>query len=122
MAPLIDIVFLLLIFFVFTAGMVNEPLGVEIHLPGSTTANAQGTLPLVVFVASDGRLFVDEDMVRPGELADAIRQRTAKSARQLAIYADQGVDFQTVLAVMDAARQAGIRDIDFAVQPAARRR
>ncbi len=117
MAPLIDIVFLLLVFFVFTAGMVNEPMGVDVHLPGASTATAQEAVPLVVFASADGQLYVDQEPVTLADLASAIRQRSGEAGgTALTIFADQKVDFQRILSIMDAARTVGIRDIDFAVR------
>lgn len=117
MAPLIDIVFLLLIFFIFTAGMVNEPLNVAIELPGSQTAKRDSLPPYMLFISKRGEIYFNDELVSTRSLRSLLAQQVTRQENpQVFIYADRGVDFQTVLRVMDEARLAGVRDINFAAR------
>ncbi|NLV92413.1 MAG: biopolymer transporter ExbD [Firmicutes bacterium] len=117
MAPLVDIVFQLLIFFVFTAGMVSEPMGIEVDLPGSTTADSPYTKSLMVFVTAEGEIFVGEEAVLLSQLRRVLLQKIGDGeVPGLTIYADEEVSWQRVLRVMDAARSVGVSQLDFAVE------
>ncbi|NMB17711.1 MAG: biopolymer transporter ExbD [Firmicutes bacterium] len=112
MAPLIDIVFLLLIFFIYTVNMTGQPLDINVDLPGSSTAEAGSARTAAIFLTKAGKTYLD------GEAVELTSLRTLlATGDQVIIYADRGVDLQRALLVMDEVRLAGIKDVGFAVWP-----
>ena len=112
MAPLIDIVFLLLIFFIYTVNMTGQPLDVDIDLPASAAAEAGPTRTVAIFLTRSGETYLDGRPVELTSLRDLLNQ-----GDQVIIYADRGVDLQRALLVMDEVRLAGIENVGFVVWP-----
>lgn len=118
LTPLIDVVFLLLIFFMVSTTF-ERPALLRIDLPEATTAETEVLPELVEFVVTDdGRLFVDDQ-----ELVD-LRQATVQAAlaerfRQapdavLVVRADAGAAHGLVVRVLDSAAAEGIRRVSIA--------
>lgn len=112
MAPLIDIVFLLLIFFIYTVNMTGQPLDINVDLPGSSTAKAGPARTAAIFLTKAGKTYLNGQAVELTSLRDFLA-----TGDQVIIYADRGVDLQRALLVMDEVRLAGIKDVGFAVWP-----
>lgn len=120
--PLIDVVFLLLIFFMVSTTFEREA-EIKITLPKVSQEGGE-TESQVIQVAIDAneRVYIDERPLEDASLA-AIRAAIAASGQALegpavVIKADSGVSHQAVVRVMDAARQAGLVRITFATQVA----
>ena len=119
--PLIDVVFLLLIFFMVSTTFERDS-ELQIELP-EATAKPQGLEDQSIVVAIDatGRYQVDGRSlvnVQPETLKEAIaRARDKKQASpSLVISADAATPHQAVITVMDAARQLGIDHLSFATR------
>lgn len=119
--PLIDVVFLLLIFFMVSTTFEHDS-ALQIELP-EATAIPQGAedLPIVVTVDATGRYQVDGRSlinVQPETLKEAIsRARDGKPASpSLVISADAATPHQAVITVMDAAQRLGIDHLSFATR------
>ena len=118
---LIDILVVLIIFFIATSSFKKKHPQLEINLPESKSANvaaATKTEPLVLRVKSADQLTLDE---KPGALADL--GRTLQAARQqapdrpIAMQADRLAPFGVVVQVLDALKQAGVKNIPAFTQP-----
>jgi len=119
MAPLIDVVFLLLVFFLLTSTFVT-PEGLEVSLPGSATAAPTDIPALVVVLAADGSVVVDG---RPTTIAGVTRAIGAALERDpdrtVAVRADAKAEVQALVAVVDGLRAAGVHELDIATEPRA---
>ena len=119
MAPLIDVVFLLLVFFLLTSTF-QTPEAIDLTLPDSSTASPTEPDALVVSLVEDGRIELDgagvslEDL--PAALSSARRQDPARDVR---LAADAAVEVRAMIAVMDAMREAGATDVAIATRPPA---
>lgn len=118
--PLIDVVFLLLIFFMVSTTFERES-EIKITLPKVSQEGGEAG-PQVVQVAIDAneRIYIDERPLEDARLA-TIRAAVAASGQALeepavVIKADAGVSHEIVVRVMDAARQSGLVKITFATQ------
>lgn len=118
MTPFIDVVFLLLIFFMVTTTF-NRETEISINLPESS-GEALKTEHKVVEVSIDakGRFFVNQQEVINSSL-DAIKAAMAKAAGddkkpQVILSADRHTEHQAVITAMDAARQLGFVHLTFA--------
>ena len=108
---LIDVMFLLLIFFIVSTTFVERP-AIRIDLPSAAHASPTHAGNLVVSVAEDGSLFFNGEPVdRPG-LAAELKEIAARDAQSLlVIEADKAVPHGIVIQVMDSARGAGLTRI-----------
>lgn len=111
---LIDILAILLIFFIVTTTFKRRQPQVLIELPESKTAEKapSETEPLILAISADEKIFLDEKPVEIAELAAALRRyQTDAPKRQLAMQADKGAPFGRVIEVLDAMKEAGIRNL-----------
>jgi len=127
LTPLIDIVFLLLIFFMVSTTF-NRETNLEIALPEARSEAAhpsvQQDLSLVINAQGQYQLYpIDGDSSAPiqpqdaDELATALEQRPKSSSNPtLVIRADAQTSHQAVILALDAARRAGIARVTFAAQ------
>ncbi len=105
--PLINVVFLLLIFFMVVGRLaVADPFRVE--PPRSANGVAADRGPTVLLVAADGRLAPDGEPVEPGTLAAAVGERRPDS---VGIKADAAVEAGRVVAVLRTLRAAGVERV-----------
>ena len=117
MAPLVDMVFLLLIFFVVTTSFVRES-GVTVERPQSRDAAAVNGTYLTVAITKEGAVYSGGRPIGADDAA-AIGQALAESAtRSVVIQADREAPTGLLLRVMDACRAAGADPVSVsAVKP-----
>lgn len=113
--PLINVVFLLLIFFMI-AGRLTSADPFEIAPPTSASGEDPAAGEALVLVAADGRLALDGAPVSEAELADRLR---GAEGRQIRLKADANAEAVRVVAVMEVLQEAGIEKLDLLTVPAA---
>jgi biopolymer transport protein ExbD len=107
LTSLIDIVFLLLIYFLLTTNfMVDE--GIKIKLPQAKASAPQTEEVITVYVDEQGRAYLREREVPPNELFDRLREMIGtEKDRLVVIRADRSVIVNHAVRVMDVAKAAG---------------
>ena len=116
-APLIDIVFILLIFFVVTTTFARD-LGIDVERPSASTATEQAVNVVRVAVGRGGELAVNGRPTNAWRLGAEVEDRIADNAdKSVLIVADRSTDAKTLVDVMDTCRQAGAQQIAVAVDP-----
>lgn len=107
LTSLIDIVFLLLIYFLLTTNfMVDE--GIKIKLPQAKAAAPQTEEVITVYVDEQGRAFLGTDKVPMDRLFTRLQERIgARQDELVVIRADRGVILNKAVRVMDIAKAAG---------------
>ncbi len=112
MLPLIDIVFLLLVFFIYAMLSMAVHRGLPVELPLSTAAEIDKKLVLSVTVKADQTIYVDEEPVALTDL-NRILQSKAVGAREsgVLVFADRALPYQVIYKVLDQIRQAGLSRI-----------
>jgi biopolymer transport protein ExbD len=107
LTSLIDIVFLLLIYFLLTTNfMVDE--GIKIKLPQAKAAAPQTEEVITVYVDQEGRAFLGTDEVPLAELFDRIKEKIGSEQDELVVIrADRAVILNKAVKVMDIAKAAG---------------
>ena len=110
--PLINIVFLLLIFFM-VAGQLAASDRFAIEPPSSGSENEPAG-QITVLVGTDQRLAVDGESVAMGTLSDTVSARlnSGNDRRQVRVKADGRVSALRVVAIMEQLREAGVEGID----------
>jgi biopolymer transport protein ExbD len=117
MLPLIDIVFLLLVFFIYAMLSMAVHRGLPVRLPTSTTAKVSKKLILSVTVKADGRIFVDKKQVTGNTLVETLRRKSAgKTDTGVLLFADRALSYQRLFKVLDQIRTAGLTRISLQAQ------
>lgn len=110
-ASLIDVLFLLLIFFVVTSVFIEQP-NIKLELPRASHAETTKFEGLTVTINKEGRLFFGKQPVGITELDVILRSKAeAQGDLVLVLRADRDVAYGVVVAVMDVARGAGLKKI-----------
>jgi biopolymer transport protein ExbD len=112
MLPLIDIVFLLLVFFIYAMLSMAVHRGLPVELPLSTTAEIDKKLILSVTVEADEAIYVDKERVALADLTQVLQSK-AGSTREpgVLVFADRALPYQMIYNVLDKIRQAGLSRI-----------
>ena len=115
-SPLIDMVFILLIFFMVSTTFVKD-MQVELNRPGASSAKPASSKSIRVFVDRNERIFVDGQQVRPWVLQGKIRDlsKTSPNASVLVV-TDKKVPADRLVEVVDQCRLAGVKDIGVATE------
>ncbi|MBN2071682.1 MAG: biopolymer transporter ExbD [Candidatus Krumholzibacteriota bacterium] len=106
---LIDVMFLLLIFFMVTSTFLEQP-GMKLDLPSARSAETTVTRRLVLLINAENEIVLGERAV-PADSLDFFMKEAAEGSEDgtLVLKADKTVLHGTVIRVMDAAKQAGIK-------------
>ncbi|WP_310534219.1 biopolymer transporter ExbD [Novosphingobium sp.] len=111
--PLVDVMLVLLAIFMVTAPLLAA--GVKVDLPESRAeALPQPAQQVTLSMTGDGRMWLDEDELSPGELPDRLAQAAAANGGkppQLTLRADRGLPYGTVMTVIGEINRAGVRSI-----------
>lgn len=112
MLPLIDVVFLLLVFFIFAMLSMAVHRGMPVDLPVSTSVDVEKRLTLSVSIDRSGRIFLDKHPVSLMELTAAIQaQKAVHPTSGILIFADNQLTYQDLFRVIDRIKAAGISRI-----------
>lgn len=115
-SPLIDMVFILLIFFMVTTTFVKD-MKLDLNRPSAASGMSASTKAIRVFIDQYGDIFVDNQPVRiyslQSKLRDMLRVSTDKS---ILVVTDETVAAKLVLEVVDQSRLAGARDVGVATE------
>lgn len=103
---LTDIVFLLLIFFLLSSTFILQT-GVKVELPQTMVGELTSEKMLVVSIARDGSVYLNEDLVSRAELVARIRQMLVSREQIVVLRADRNLALDKVVEVMDVAKSAG---------------
>ena len=118
---LIDILAILLIFFIVTTTFRKNQPQLQINLPESKTAEqapAEKDEPAVLRIKSAEQITLDEKPVTLDTLGEALKSlRSQAPSRPIAMQADREAPFGVVVSVLDALRDAGIKNIPAFTQP-----
>ena len=120
LTPLIDVVFLLLVFFLVTARFAQEDYELDVVLPAASEAQPLIAEPKELFVNIDrqGDYVVDGRVLTRDEVEEVLRQAVASNPvnQSVVIRADKRVEFDYVVAVMNLCNRTGVRDYSVTTQ------
>ncbi len=112
--PLVDMVFLLLIFFMVTTSFVKET-GIDVHRPTAATAQLKDKGNILLGVSEDGRIYFEKKAIDLRSVRAHIQRSLAENPEgAVVIVADQKSDTGIVVRVMDQCRLAGAQRVSIA--------
>lgn len=115
--PLIDMVFILLIFFAVNASFVKEA-GVEIERPSARTAETKQQANIMIAVTENDEVWVDRQRVDPRSVRGHVERLHAENPEgSVVILADDQSRTGLVIEVLDQARLAGVENVAVAATP-----
>ncbi len=116
MMPMLDIVFIMLIFFIVTSSFIKES-GVDVQRPAAATATRQEQGSILIAITSKDRIWVDRREVEPAALRVIIERLHAEHPEgSVVIQADKAASSGLLVQVIDQARRAGVDDIAIAAE------
>ena len=112
MLPLIDIVFLLLVFFIYAMLSMAVHRGLPVTLPASSSAQIDKKQLLSVTVQADGAIYLDQQSITLENLRTSLRKKAGKGKETgVLLFADKTLPYQKLFRVLDQIRMAGLNRI-----------
>ncbi len=116
LTPMLDVVFIMLIFFIVTASFVKES-GIDVNRPDAQTAEMQAQGNILVAISASGQIWIDKRQVDPRALRANIERLKAENPEgAVIIQADTNSKHGLLVQVMDAARLAGVANVSIAAE------
>ncbi len=113
MSPLIDMTFLLLIFFMVTAVFVQES-GVKVNKPRAETAEIAATENLLIALTKEGRIHYGGQVISSAQLPAIVKKAMQGKTQPVLIMADDGAPTGSLVRVIDLCRLGGAVDVNVA--------
>ena len=114
--PMLDVVFIMLIFFIVTASFVKES-GIDVNKPDAQTARSQDKANILIAITESGEIWIDRHLVDPRAVRVIIERMHAENPQgTVVIQADKKSTTEVLIQVMDASRQAGVDNVAIAAQ------
>lgn len=116
LTPLIDMIFIILIFFVVTSSFVKEA-GIEVNRPDARTAMPQEQANIIIAVTRDGEVWIDQQPVDPRTVRSIVARLHAESPEgSVVVMADEESRTGLVVQIVDQARLAGVTNVAVATR------
>lgn len=112
--PMLDVVFIMLIFFIVTSVFIKEA-GIDVNRPEATTAEPKDNVSILVAINNNNEIWIDKRRIDVRTVKSVIeRLRAENPDGGLVIQADNESNVKTLTAVADAARELGLYDVSIA--------
>ena len=116
--PLVDIIFLLLVFFIYSMLSMAVYRGIPVMLPQAETVESSKEQAVFITVDKRGNVFVDKAVIDRHELLDRLRKERAAFPEKTAIIsADGDAPYRAFVDVLDKVRLAGFKKVSIEAQP-----
>jgi biopolymer transport protein ExbD len=116
LTPMLDVVFIMLIFFIVTASFVKES-GMDVNRPDAATAVVKPRGNILVAITPNGQIWIDKRQVDVRAVRANIERLYAENPQgAVVIQADRDSKNGLLVAVMDAAKLAGVENISIAAE------
>lgn len=113
MSPLLDVVFILLIFFIVTTVFVRET-GVEVDKPQAVSASQLQQLVILIAITDNGEVFYDGSSIGVAGVQATVEQLLREQVRPVVLQVDKTVPTELLVQVLDAAKLAGASQVSLA--------
>ena len=116
-SPMIDMMFLLLIFFIVSAMYMSELKTIPVKLPVASETITQSTVKFTVTIKDDGAYWLGDKVIGKPELVNRAREEQKKDEKfSVVIRADENVKYQAVIGLLDSFKKAGISRVGLATE------
>lgn len=116
MTPMIDIVFLLLIFFLLTTNFITQE-GINVNLPQAKSASPQTQEEITIYITREGCVFLKNEEVNEAQLYKLLKSLIGDdSGKYVTIKADNQVVLNAVVKVMDIVKSSGAERLCIATE------
>ena len=111
LTPMLDVVFIMLIFFIVTATFIKQA-GIDVFRPEAQTGESKPTVSVLVAISGNGDIWIDKKRVEPAAVRAHIERIHAENPKGgLVIQADRDAKSEKLMAVLNAARGAGLTEV-----------
>ena len=116
MTPMLDVVFIMLIFFIVTASFVKEA-GIDVNRPDAATAVKKDRANILIAISETGEIWINKRRIDARAVQANIERLHAENPQgTVVIQADKKATTEVLIKVMDASRSAGVYDVSIAAQ------
>ena len=118
LTPMLDVVFIMLIFFIVTASFVKEA-GIDVTRPQASTAVRVERGNILIAITADGQIWMDRRQIDPRALRANIERMHAENPQgSVVVQADKKAETGLLVQVIDASRAAGVSNVSLAAEVA----
>jgi len=111
LTPLIDVLFILIIFFTVSSTFLEQP-GIELKLPEAESSQSYTAQKVIVYVDKEENVFLNDDPVELENVAKAVEALiSAQTDKSVVLHADEEVTHGIIIKIMDLLRKEGIYKI-----------
>ncbi len=115
--PLIDVLFILIIFFAVSSTFLEQP-GIKLELPKTSVTELEKVEKAILFITKDKKIYFKNKQTTRKMLPDLIKEAMQESMdKTLFISADKAVPHGMVVEIMDMARQNGVKKLVISTEP-----
>ena len=114
LTPMLDVVFIMLIFFIVTASFIKEA-GIDVDRPYAPTADSQDDAAILIAISANDEIWIDRRETDPNAVRGMIERLHAENPKgSVVIQADEESTNEVLVIVMEAAKQAGVQNVAIA--------
>jgi biopolymer transport protein ExbD len=114
LTPMLDVVFIMLIFFIVTASFIKEA-GIQVERPDAPTADKQEDAAILIAISGNDEIWIDRRETDPRAVRGMIERLHAENPKgSIVIQADEESTNEMLVIVMEAAKQAGVANVAIA--------
>ena len=114
LTPMLDVVFIMLIFFIVTASFIKEA-GIDVNRPDAPTSERVEDANILIAISSTDEIWIDRRLIDPRAVRANIERLHAENPKgSVVIQADKKSTNEMLVVVMDAARSAGVYNVSIA--------
>jgi biopolymer transport protein ExbD len=114
LTPMLDVVFIMLIFFIVTASFIKEA-GIDVNRPYAPTSDEQADAAILVAISANDEIWIDRSLTDPPNVRNIIEKLHQENPKgSLVIQADENSTNEMLVIVMEAAKVAGVTNVAIA--------
>jgi len=114
LTPMLDVVFIMLIFFIVTASFIKEA-GIDVNRPDAPTADSQDDAAILIAISANDEIWIDRRQTDPNAVRGMIERLHAENPKgSIVIQADEESTHEVLVVVMEAAKAAGVTNVAIA--------
>lgn len=116
LTPMLDVVFIMLIFFIVTASFIKEA-GIDVDRPAASTGERQDDASILIAISGNDEIWIDRKEQDPRGVRSVIERLHAENPKgSIVIQADEESTNEVLVLVMEAAKQAGVANVAIATE------